>query len=71
MTAVTLQVRATWAGPTCCSSVASYSWRRQRRCWSGGCSETMGRPGYVGLGEDGEARVRGARRRWGGQGTWG
>ena len=31
----------------------------------------MGRPGYVGLGEDGEARVRGARRRWGGQGTWG
>ena len=29
------------------------------------------RPGYVGLGEDGEARVRGARRRWGGQGTWG
>ena len=24
-----------------------------------------------GLGEDGEARVRGARRRWGGQGTWG
>ena len=25
----------------------------------------------MGLGEDGEARVRGARRRWGGQGTWG